>query len=465
VPSPPVISIIGRPNVGKSSLFNRIIGKRLAVVDDMPGVTRDRNYAATEWNGETIVVVDTGGLLPAEHSAIPAAIHEQVRIAITESAVVLFLVDATTGPVDIDLQIARTLRRTFPEKVLCIANKAESGRARCETDLFRSLGLGMIYPVSALHGSGVAEVLDRAVELTRVKHAGGTPGAEHSEPAMRLAVIGRPNAGKSSLVNMLLHKKRMIVDEKPGTTRDAIDSVMTCHGKRIVLIDTAGLRKKSHVKHDMEYYTNLRALQSIERCDICVLMVDAGVGIGVQDLRIMRKIIELRKGVLLAWNKWDTLPKDHTTFDRLAAQSRRQYRELQFVPMVAMSALTGQRAAAVIETAFKIKENLSRHVGAAEFENNLFAWVRLHPHPAIPNNPVRFLGAKQITAPFPLFRIFASNPRGITPSYYRYLVNKIYETYDFNGCPVVLDFQSARRPKRRRNGNRDRPDNASESDT
>lgn len=463
--SPPVISIIGRPNVGKSSLFNRIIGRRLAVVDDMPGITRDRNYATAQWNGEKIVLIDTGGLIPADHSAIPAAIYEQVRIAIAESAVVLFLVDAKTGPVDADLQIARMLRRNCAEKVLCVANKADSIRVRYETEIFRSLGLGAVYPVSALHGIGVADMLDRVVQIARMKGSGVAPAAENTGTSMRLAVIGRPNAGKSSLVNMLLHKKRMIVDEAPGTTRDSVDSEMTYHGKRITLIDTAGLRKKSHVKHDMEYYTNLRALESIERCDVCALMVDTCAGIGVQDLRILRKVIELRKGVLLAWNKWDLIPKDHTTFDRLAAQTRRQYRELQFIPIAAISALTGQRVITVIETALKVKENLTRRVGASEFEDNFFSWVRLHPHPAVPHNPVRFLGAKQVTAPFPLFRIFATNHRDVAPSYHRYLVNKIHETYDFSGCPVVLDFRPAHRCGQRGNAHRNRHDNSSESDT
>ncbi|MBN1576855.1 MAG: ribosome biogenesis GTPase Der [Chitinispirillaceae bacterium] len=447
--SPPIISIIGRPNVGKSSLFNRIIGKRLAVVDDQPGVTRDRNYYTTEWNGETVILVDTGGLVPADHRALTEAIGEQVRVAVNESAAVLFLVDATTGPTDIDLQIARTIRRTAPEKVLCVVNKAESRRVLDETGVFMSLGLGKVYPVSALHGSGVAEVLDKAIALVRAKRTGDAAASGQSEPAVRLAIIGRPNTGKSSLVNMLLHKKRMIVDDEPGTTRDAIDSMMSYHGRRIVLIDTAGLRKKSHVKHDMEYYANLRALESIERCDVCALLVDVTGNIGVQDLRILRKILELRKGVLLAWNKWDCLPKDHRTFDQLVAQSRRQYKELQFIPMVAISALTGQRTTTVVDITLKIKERLVFRVGAAEFEDNLFSWVRIHPHPAIPENPVRFLGAKQIAALFPLFRFFASNPKEIVPSYHRYLMNKIYETYDFKGCPVVLEYRSAKRPKRR----------------
>ncbi len=441
----PIISIIGRPNVGKSSLFNRIIGKRLAVVDDQPGVTRDRNYFVSEWNGREIMLVDTGGMLPTDRDALPEAIHEQVRIAIGESSVVLFLVDATTGPTDTDLQIAHIIKRADPGKTICVVNKAESQSRLFELDSFRSLGLGNVFPVSAQHGSGVADVLDRAMEIIDARHGNSVPDTLSADTIHSLAIVGRPNAGKSSLVNLLLGKKRMIVDDRPGTTRDAIDSTMSWQGNRIVLIDTAGLRKKSHVKEDMEYYANLRALESIERCDVAVCMIDAVSGIGVQDLRIITKIIEMRKGILLVWNKWDLMTKDHRTFDQLVAQSRKQYKELQQIPMVAISAITGQRATKIIEKAVEIKERLVSRIGASEFEDRFFSWVRIHPHPAIPENPVRFLGAKQVTAPFPLFRVFTTNPKGIVPSYRRFLVNKIFETFDFEGCPVVLEFRPVKK--------------------
>ncbi|MBN1760962.1 MAG: ribosome biogenesis GTPase Der [Chitinispirillaceae bacterium] len=462
----PVVSIIGRPNVGKSSLFNRIIGKRLAVVDDQAGVTRDRNYYTTDWCGENLILVDTGGMLPADHTSIPEAIHEQVRIAVNESAVVLFLVDVTTGVTDVDLQIARIIRKIAPEKVICVVNKAESDQRLFEIGEFRALGLGDVYPVSALHGNGVAEVLDRSVALIRIARENETSADPVGGDAeLRLAVVGRPNAGKSSLVNRLLHSSRMIVDDVPGTTRDSIDSPLVWNGRRVILIDTAGLRKKSHVKIDMEYYANLRALESIERCDICILMVDVTTGLGVQDLRILRKILEQHKGVLLVWNKWDSKSgKDHKTFDQLVAASRRQYKELQFIPMVSASALTGQRTAVIIEHAFAIHERMGFKVGAAEFEDNVFSWTRVHPHPAIPEKPVRFLGAKQVKAPFPLFRIFTSNPKGIVPAYHRYLINKIYETYNFEGCPVVVDYRPGRRAVRKRwSGDAQSPPDGGES--
>lgn len=445
-----VISIIGRPNVGKSSLFNRIIGKRVAVVDDMPGVTRDRNYYTTEWNGEVLTFVDTGGMLPTDHSAIPEAIHEQVRIAMAESAAIILLVDATTGVTDVDLQIAMLLRKKCPDKVLCVVNKCESEQRSFERDEFRALGLGTVYPVSATHGNGVADMLDRILEIAHEQRGKGEKaGAAAEPPALRIAIIGRPNAGKSSLVNMLLHKKRMIVDDQPGTTRDAIDSEMVYEGRKVIIIDTAGLRKKSHVKHGMEYYANLRALGSIERCDICVLLIDVNEKLGIQDLRILKQITEMRKGVLLAWNKWDVMPKDHKTFDQLVAESRREFRELQYIPMVSISALTGQRATNIIDLAFSIYERMKLRIPGAEFEDTFFSWVRVHPHPAIPEDPVRFLGARQVDGPSPQFKIFVSNHKEISPAYHRFLLNKIYETYGFEGCPVVIEYRPAKKPKKR----------------
>ena len=444
----PVISIVGRPNVGKSSLFNRIIGKRVAVIDDMPGVTRDRNYYTASWNGLDFMLVDTGGMLPTVREAIPEAIHEQVRIAVNESDVVVLVTDGRTGPTDFDEMIAKQLKREASEKVIVAVNKAEARDVRYEADKFRSLGLGKPFSISALHGNGVADLLDEMVDLIRHKTEEIIPGSENCEDELKLAVVGRPNAGKSSLVNRLLNQNRMIVDSVPGTTRDAIDSRLVYNEKKIVLIDTSGLRKRSHIKLDLEYYSNLRAISSIERSDICLLVIDVTVGIGVQDLRILRKIFEFHKGVVVVWNKWDIMNKDHKTFDQLVADARKQYVELRFVPMVSISALTGQRVNVILNTAMEIKERMTCRVSSSEFENRIFEWTRVHPHPAIPENPVRFLGAKQVVAPFPLFRGFVTNPESIVTSYTRYLINKIYETYDFRGCPVVMDFRPIARSKR-----------------
>jgi GTP-binding protein len=445
--STPIVSVIGRPNVGKSSLFNRVIGKRIAVVDDMPGVTRDRNYYAATWGDLDFMLVDTGGMLPDVHEGLPEAIHEQVKIAVKESAAVLFMVDVTTGVTDLDLLIAKQIRRVASDKVLLVVNKTESLKTQFELDIFRSLGLGAPNPISALHGQGVADLLDKVVRTAK-KAIEKQPKLSGSKIDLKLAIIGRPNAGKSSLVNKLLKQERMIVDSEPGTTRDSIDTEMIHNGKNVVLIDTAGLRKKSHVKHDVEYYSNLRALESIERCDVCALVIDVTQEIGVQDLRILRKVLELRKGVLLVWNKWDIMEKDHKTFDNLAIETRRQFQELKHAPMISISALTGQRVTSIIDEALAIKDRMKVRLPSAEFEDQVFAWARVHPHPAVPEAPVRFMGAKQVESYFPFFRFFVTNPDDMAPSYIRYLLNKIHETYSFSGCPVVLEFKPIAKAKR-----------------
>ena len=443
----PIVSVIGRPNVGKSSLFNRVIGKRIAVVDDMPGVTRDRNYYAATWGDLDFTLVDTGGMLPDVHDGLPEAIHEQVQIAVKESCAVLFIVDVQTGVTDLDLLIAKQIRRVASDKVILVVNKTESLKTQFDLDMFRSLGLGAPHPISALHGQGVADLLD-AVVRTAKKTIAKQPKLAGGEVALKLAIIGRPNAGKSSLVNKLLKQERMIVDSEPGTTRDSIDTELIHNGKKVILIDTAGLRKKSHVKHDVEYYSNLRALESIERCDVCALVIDVTNEIGVQDLRILRKVLEMRKGVVLVWNKWDIMEKDHKTFDNLAVETRRQFQELKHAPMISISALTGQRVGSIVDEALAIKDRMKVRLPSAEFEDQIFSWVRVHPHPAVPENPVRFMGAKQVEAYFPFFRFFVTNPDDMAPSYVRYLLNKIHETYEFSGCPVVLEFKPIAKQKR-----------------
>lgn len=436
--------------MGKSSLFNRIAGRRIAVVDDTPGVTRDRNYAEALWNGLDFILTDTGGMEPNVHDALPEAIHEQVDIAIGESAVVIFVVEAGTGVTDLDMLIASKLRRKCFDRTILAVNKAESSKVNYEIDSYLSLGLGKPHAISAMHGNGVADLLDEAVALVRT--------GEHQESfaeglsALKIAITGRPNAGKSSIVNRLLNQKRMIVDSTPGTTRDAVDSVMRYNDTPFVLIDTAGLRKKSHVKNDIEYYSNLRALNSIERCDICMLVIDVTHGVGIQDLRILAKIYEKRKGVLLVWNKWDIMEKDYKTFDQLVGDARRSYKELKNIPMISVSALTGQRVVSVMDEVIKIRDRMVKRVPVAEFENSVFEWVKVHPHPVNPGKIVRFLGAKQVQATFPLFRFFVTNPKHVAESYVRYLTNKIHQKYDFIGCPVVLDFKPIARSRQQPEG-------------
>jgi GTP-binding protein len=437
------VSIVGRPNVGKSSLFNRILGKRVAVVDDTPGVTRDRQYRDATWDGCDFTLVDTGGLDVGAREGIPLEIAKQAAIACEESDAILFMVDAMVGITDMDALIARRLRK---EKgaVLLVINKAESKRTQYETGAFVSLGFGEGHPISSLHGTGVGDLLDEVCTALRARKV--PPKNPHEAVSgLRIAIVGRPNAGKSSLVNKLIKQDRMIVTPQPATTRDSIDTAMVHNGTPVVLIDTAGLRKKANVHDDVEYYCNVRSIESIRRCDVCVLMIDSSLGIEEQDLKIVRQIMLLHKGILVCFNKWDIFPKDHTTFDHLVANARETYMELRHVPMVSISALTGQRATQVLDISIKIKARMETKVPLADFKENVKEWERVHPHPVTTKGGLRILAADQVAGAYPIFRFFSANAKYAGTSYKRYLANKIYETYDLEGCPVGVEFHNVQK--------------------
>jgi len=442
----PIVSIIGRPNVGKSSLFNRIAGKKAAVVDDIAGVTRDRNYLDVSWAGTVFTLVDTGGLVPSTRDRLVGSINEQVAVAIEESAVILFLVDAGTGPTDIDMLIARKLRKQCLDRLIVVVNKAESASARFDAGAFVALGCGEPAVISAMHGQGVADLLDRVHALIAAGRGRGGPAPRHAD--ISVAVLGRPNAGKSLFVNKLLRSERMIVDPSPGTTRDAIDSFFTYRRKTVRIIDTAGLRRKSQVKDRLEYFTNVRAIESIDRADVCALLIDAAQGIAAQDLKILGRIIDGRKGAIVCLNKWDLVEKDHRTFDTITADMRRQFKELVHIPIIAISALTGLRMCQALDTAFAVQERMRLRVSAQEFRAGLSAWTRAQPHPVPAHGDMRFLGGKQLPSVFPHFLVVCTNPRLVQPGYKRYLINKIHETFDFAGCPVDITFRPPGRPRR-----------------
>jgi GTP-binding protein len=438
-----IVSIIGRPNVGKSSLFNRIIGKRVAVVDDMPGVTRDRHYHDASWNGCSFMVVDTGGLEHATEEGMAREIDKQVMIACEESDVILFLVEAVVGPTNQDVLIAKGLRKHDKNKVVLVINKAESKQAAFELGAFYSLGFSPVFPVSSLHGKGVGDLLDHVCDMLRHVEKPIVTTID-KEGCLRVAIVGRPNSGKSSLLNRLVKKERMIVSAAPGTTRDSIDTEIDHDGTPIILIDTAGLRKKSRVDDDVEYYCNIRALESVKRSDLCLLMVDAADGIQEQDLRIVKHIQSNHKGFILCWNKWDLVEKDHMTFDHLVAQTRKTYRELRHVPMVSISALTGQRASHVLDLAVDVYKRMTTQVPLEGLREKVKEWTMLHPHPVTANEALRILSCDQFVARYPVFRFFAKNAKNARASYKRYLENKIYENYGFDGCPVVIEFHNPR---------------------
>ncbi len=441
------VSIVGRPNVGKSSLFNRILGKRIAVVDPRPGVTRDRHYRDARWNGRDFTLVDTGGLEVAAREGMSREIAKQVETACEESDVILFLVDATVGVTDMDVIIGRKLRKQGADKVILVINKAESKRFTDDMSAFFSLGLGEGYRVSALHGTGVGDLLDRVCALLK---AAPRPEAFSPDPAgaLQVAVVGRPNVGKSSLVNKLLKQDRVIVTPLPGTTRDSVDTAMEYKGSRIIIIDTAGLRKKANVSDDVEYYCNVRTIESIGRCDMCVLLVDATCGVEEQDLKIVRRIQLLHKGMLLCFNKWDLRQKDHTTFDCLVARTKESCRELRHVPMVSVSALTGQRVMQVLDSVMAIAGRMETVVPSEELGEKVKEWVRTHPHPMAADGAVRIVSGDQVKSRYPIFRFYSTNAKNAGTSYKRYLANKIYETYDYEGCPVAIEFRDVERKRK-----------------
>ncbi len=441
----PIVSIVGRPNVGKSSLFNRILRRRVAVVDDMSGVTRDRNYMDANWNNRSFSLVDTGGIIPNSRESLPEEIHHQVDIAIAESSVIVFVVEGPTGPTDLDELIAAQLRRSVYDKVILAVNKAENPEVILDSGRLISLGLGEPVPVSAIHGNGVADLLDKICRMLGEDECEEGVG---SCDELRLAVAGRPNVGKSSFVNKLLNEQRMIVDNAPGTTRDAIDSGFVYKDTAVRIIDTAGMRRKSQVKQKTEYYSNLRALSGIQRADIVILMIDTTEGIREQDMKIFSKAAELRKGIILCWNKWDLIEKDHKTFDSLVQKTREQYMEMKHIPMISISALTGQRVFHVVDSALEIRRRMSKRITPSQFREQMYSWLRAHPHPYNNNKSVRILGGKQVPQTnFPLFEFYTNHPQFILPSYERFLINKIQDEFDFTGCPVNLIFKPVGRSK------------------
>ncbi len=444
----PIVSIIGRPNVGKSSLFNRIVGRRRAVVDEIAGSTRDRNYHDTAWNNVHFTVVDTGGLIPTDKNAIPAEIHKQVDVALDESTVTVFVVEAGTGITDTELIIAKRLRRRRASNIILVVNKCESPKIHDVINEYLSIGCGTPYAISAIHGSGVGDLLDAITEtLKTTKHAPKKP-ARWIEPDVKIAIIGRPNAGKSSIVNKLIGSERMIVDTTPGTTRDAIDTLIAYNGKSIGLVDTAGLRKKTHVKKDVEYYSNLRALETIRHADVCAIIVDVVEGVGEQDLKILDQVLKHHKGAMLVLNKWDIMEKDSKTFDHLVVQLRHQFMELKHIPIISLSAKTGLRSCTLIDTALAIRERMKTKLSKSIVEDAVIGYARVHPHPVVVGKELRVLGARQKDVPFPLFHLFVTNPTVALPSFARYIANQLYGQFDFDGCPIVVEFKSGALRKR-----------------
>ncbi|HXM37163.1 MAG TPA: ribosome biogenesis GTPase Der [Gemmatimonadales bacterium] len=439
--SVPTVAIIGRPNVGKSTLFNRIIGRREAIVDAQPGVTRDRHFAPAEWNGRRFWLVDTGGLIPGSTDPLNRAIRSQVEQAVAESDVLLFVVDVQAGVHPMDLEIAQYLRKAKRPLVL-VANKCDDLPLETRQLGFYELGLGEPFPVSAAIGKNSGDLLDRV--------AGMLPAAEEAtdDEAIRVAVVGRPNVGKSSLVNRLLGQDRLVVADEPGTTRDAIDTSFEYGGRTLVFVDTAGLRKRSRVEEDLEFYSVLRTSRAMERADVCMLVVDAKDGMHVQDLKIANDAWDRGAGVLIAVNKWDLIEEKETNtavYGERDIKARAPF--LEFIPFYYVSAKTGQRVPKLLDAILTVAEERKKRVPTAEVNRVLEELIARQQPPQPVGESVRLFYATQVGTAPPRFAVIANRPDAIPESYTRYLHNGFREAWEFTGAPLTIKF---RRKKGRR---------------
>ena len=429
-----LVAIVGRPNVGKSTLFNRLVGMRKAIVDDTAGVTRDRHYGKCEWCGSEFSVVDTGGYTSNSEDVFEKAIRRQVEIAIEEADAVLFMVEAATGITDYDAEIADVLRRSKKPVILCV-NKVDSGEKMYDAYQFYSLGLGEVWSISAANGSGTGDLLD---EVVRVLPKEETPAADPYEDVPRIAIVGKPNVGKSSLTNALLGEERNIVTPVAGTTRDSIETHYNKFGHEFMLVDTAGIRKKSKVHEDLEFYSVLRSMRAIEKADVCILMIDATTGMEAQDMSIFNVIQKNRKGCVLVVNKWDLFIKDQNTMREYTEGLRARLAPFDDVPIVFTSVVKMQRVMDVLDAAARVSENYSRKIPTARLNEVLLPIIEETPPPSWKGKYIKVKYITQLPTRFPAFAFFCNLPQYIKDPYKRFLENQLRDNFDLTGCPVQI---------------------------
>jgi GTPase len=429
----PVVAVVGRPNVGKSTFFNRVLGERIAIVEDRPGVTRDRNYARAEWNGREFYLVDTGGMVENSDEPMDRLIRTQVLVAIEEADVLVLLVDGKAGPHPLDYAIAEHLRKT-QKPVVLLVNKVDNLGAPTATAHhdFWDLGIGEPQPLSSTSGKGSGDVLDQIVWALPERFE------EEADDVLRVAVIGRPNVGKSSFVNRLLGEDRLVVSDVAGTTRDAIDTPMRYKGRTLVFVDTAGLRRQAKIDAGVEFYSSLRTERAIERADVSVLIIDATEPIAVQDLKIAEKAWDAGKGLVIVANKWDLVPKETMTAPRYEKEIRDRAPYLNWVPILFTSTLTGQRVNRALELILETQEQRERRVSTHEVNEVLRALVTRTKPPAFRGHPVRFLYGTQVATEPPTFVLWCSHPEGVPESYERYLMNGFRAAWGFVGAPLLV---------------------------
>lgn len=435
-----IVAIVGRPNVGKSTLFNRFLGRRDAIVENVAGVTRDRHYGHTEWAGKPFDVIDTGGLVPDSVDLFERAIFEQAQIAMDESDVIVFVVDGREGVAPIDHAIADLLRRSSKRTVL-VVNKSDNDRGDADSVAFWELGLGEPWPVSAMNGRRIGDVLD---EITSDFPSADLDVAAQGGP-LKIALIGRPNVGKSSITNALLGEDRAIVTPIAGTTRDSVDSVLKFHGEEIILIDTAGLRKRKQVSESIELYSVIRTVRAIERCDVAAVVLDAEQGLERQDVKIITEAAEKKKGIMLVVNKWDLVEKDTMTSKRYEDAIRAEIPTFSWVPILFVSAVTRQRVIKIIELARRVHQERARRIQTSVLNDVVLEAIRSQPPPSVKGRDLRINFLQQPQASPPVFLCYTNHPDLIPDNYSRFLERIIRESFGFEGVPVTLVYKQKNR--------------------
>ncbi|MEZ4414650.1 MAG: ribosome biogenesis GTPase Der [Gemmatimonadota bacterium] len=433
----PVVAVVGRPNVGKSTFFNRVLGARIAIVDDQPGVTRDRNFARADWAGRRFQIVDTGGIVEGSDEPMDRQIREQAHTAIAEADVIVFMVDAKVGLHPLDERLADVLRAAG-RPVLVVANKVDDlphGTAHHE---FWALGLGEPVPVSSNSGKGSGDVLDRIVELLPEP-----VGDEEQEKAVRIAIIGKPNVGKSSLINRLFGQERSVVSDVPGTTRDPIDSSLTYHAHTLTFVDTAGLRRHARIKDSVEFYSALRTDRVVQEADVCVLVVDGNEGLGVQDLKIADAAWSAGCGLIILVNKWDLVEKDTNTAIQFEKEFKKRAPSLETVPVLFVSALTGLRVHKLLDLVVEVWQERRRRVPTAEVNEVLEQAVRKQPPPHHRGRPVKLKYMTQTGTEPPTFVVFANYPDAVPEHYIRYMHHALRNRWPFAGVPLRVRVRAS----------------------
>ena len=431
-----IVAIVGRPNVGKSTLFNRLVEKRQAIMDNVSGVTRDRHYGYGEWCGKYFTVIDTGGYVTGSHDKFESEIRKQVTLAIEEASAVIFVVDCKDGLTGFDKDFANVLR-TSRKPIFLAANKADTPEKTMLASEFYELGLaGEVFPISAENGSGTGELLD---EVVKVFPSEGLEDPDAGTP--KVAILGRPNVGKSSFLNALLGTERSIVTDEAGTTRDAIHSYYKMFGKNFILIDTAGVRKKGKVKDDIEFYSVLRSLKALEECDVCIVIIDAERGVEAQDVNLISLAQRQGKGIVLMVNKWDLIEKDSKTSEKFKKEIGEKLAPIDYLPIIFASVINKQRIYQVMEKAVEVYHNKTKKVPTSKLNEAILPLIERNPPPSMKGKMIQIKYITQVNARFPSFAFFCNLPQYVQPSYQGFLENRIRENFSFEGVPIRLIFR------------------------